>query len=151
MRLTNPLASLSTTPRRLSAALLIMVVAGVVAVLGVRVVSALLSGTTASSSNSYTATSCFPSIPVPVAAGVGGNVFAPDPVTVHVGCTVRWTVPGGSNHNTRSVAPNVGLWTSINLKNGGFFDKTFSSTGTFPYECSIHAGAGMIGTITVIA
>ena len=153
MRVMNPMASLSTTPRRLVAALLVMAVAGVVALLGVRVVSALLSGTTASSSNSYTATSCFPSIPVPVSAGDGGNVFAPQSVTVHVGCSVTWTVPGSSQHNTRSLAPNAGLWSSANLKNGGAFNQTFNSTGTFNYECSIHNGGGngMNGTITVIA
>src|SRR5262245_43355735 len=76
--------------------------------------------------------------------------FTPASVTVKVGTTVRWTNNGPSAHTTTS---DMGVWDSAVLSpNAGTFEMTFSTTGTFPYHCSIHPPSvypGFVGTITV--
>jgi plastocyanin len=76
--------------------------------------------------------------------------FTPASVTVKVGTTVRWTNNGPSAHTTTS---DMGAWDSGVLSpNAGTFEMTFSTTGTFPYHCSIHPPSvypGFVGTITV--
>lgn len=143
MRVMNPLASLSTTPRRVLAALLALIVFGVVATFTVPKVSAVLSGTTSNPSNTYSASSCFQ----PYAVNVTNNVFNGGTMTIKAGCSVTWTVPGSTNHNSRSTSPWVGLWSSVSLNNGENFNYVFASTGTFPYRCSLHSN--MTGVITV--
>ncbi|HMF93126.1 MAG TPA: plastocyanin/azurin family copper-binding protein [Vicinamibacterales bacterium] len=72
------------------------------------------------------------------------TAFNPNPVTVSVGTTVRWT-------NTDSVAhtstADGSAWNSGTLAAGAHFDFTFQATGTFPYHCAIHPG--MVGSIVV--
>lgn len=143
MRLRRPTAALSTTPRRLIAALILLFVAGGAGALTITQASALLSGTTANSSNTYAASSCF----APYAVAVTNNVFNGGTMTIKAGCQVKWTVAGGTSHNSRSTSPWVGLWSSANMNSGASFTYTFASTGTFPYRCSLHSG--MTGTITV--
>ncbi|HTK41465.1 MAG TPA: plastocyanin/azurin family copper-binding protein [Gemmatimonadales bacterium] len=76
--------------------------------------------------------------------------FTPANVTVKVGSTVRWTNNDPIAHTTTS---DMGVWDSGPLNpSGGTFQMTFSSTGTFPYHCSIHPPSvypGFVGTITV--
>ena len=76
--------------------------------------------------------------------------FTPASVTVKVGTTVRWTNNGPSAHTTTS---DMGVWNSGLLSpNAGTFEMTFSTTGTFPYHCSIHPPSvypGFVGTVTV--
>jgi plastocyanin len=71
-------------------------------------------------------------------------------VTVKLGTTVRWTNNGPSAHTTTS---DMGVCDSPVLSpNAGTFEMTFSTTGTFPYHCSIHPPSvypGFVGTITV--
>jgi plastocyanin len=71
-------------------------------------------------------------------------------VTVKMGSTVRWTNNGPSAHTTTS---DMGAWDSGVLSpNAGTFEMTFSTTGTFPYHCSIHPPSvypGFVGTVTV--
>jgi plastocyanin len=145
MRLTNPMASLNTTPRRLAAAVLVVIVVGVVAKTTVSIASGNLTATVANSNNSLAASTCFQ----PYAVAVTNNTFgAAGTQTIKAGCSVKWTVAGGTQHNSKSTAPWVGLWSSSNMSGGQNFTYLFASTGTFPYRCSIHGGA-MTGTITV--
>jgi len=61
MRLTNPMATLTTTPRRLVAAFLVLLVVGAVATLTLQRASSVLSGTVANSSNTFGAANSLPS------------------------------------------------------------------------------------------
>ena len=74
-----------------------------------------------------------------------GNVFSPASPTIDAGTTVRWINEDAVAHNTTS--STAGLWASSNLAEGGTFQRTFATAGSFPYECTIHPG--MTGTITV--
>jgi plastocyanin len=147
MRLTNPMASLSTTPRRLVAALLVLIALGLVAELTITRASGKLSATAANSSNTYAASSCF--VPVAVTAGTGGTVFAPSSLTIKAGCWVRWTQTSSAGHTSTNTTPSLGsIWDSPNpIGQNNTFDHQFLTTGSFPYKCRNHSG--MTGTITV--
>jgi plastocyanin len=76
---------------------------------------------------------------------VNGNV------QVKAGTRVVWDWNDPVVHSTTS---DTGLWDS-NLQQGPDqdFDRTFNTTGTFPYHCQVHGaagGIGMSGTITVV-
>jgi plastocyanin len=92
------------------------------------------------------------------------DTFSPSTTSINVGDTVVWTWGSGSaNHNVVSTSatrawlfPNTGGTTSnqnnTNLKNNPFvFTNTFTSAGSFPYECTEHVSFGMVGTINVAA
>ena len=83
------------------------------------------------------------SIPVN-ARTLGTGAFNPNPLTVPVGTTVRWTNNDTIAHDATS---NTSVWASGNLAPGATFDFRFQSAGTFPYHCTIHPG--MTGTIVV--
>jgi plastocyanin len=73
--------------------------------------------------------------------------FGPAKVFVNVGQKVTWTNGSDAPH---TVTSNSGTeLASSNLNAGGTFSHTFSSTGTFPYHCSIHTY--MKGTVVVLA
>jgi plastocyanin len=61
--------------------------------------------------------------------------FAPSTVTIKVGGTVTWTNDGPSAH---TVTADDGSFNSGELQKGKTFSRTFDSTGTFSYHCSIH-------------
>ncbi len=92
------------------------------------------------------------------------DTFSPGTTSINVGDTVVWTwASGAANHNVVSTSatrawlfPNSGGTASnqnnTNLKNAPFvFTNTFTSAGSFPYECTEHVGFGMVGTINVAA
>ena len=62
--------------------------------------------------------------------------FAPSKVTIKVGGTVTWTNEGASAH---TVTADDGSFDSGQLQKGKTFSRTFDSTGTFSYHCSIHS------------
>jgi plastocyanin len=64
------------------------------------------------------------------------NYFQPNQITVPVGATVRWTNSGRHHH---TVTSDTGLWDSGELSSGQSFDHTFTTSGTYPYHCTIHA------------
>jgi plastocyanin len=73
-----------------------------------------------------------------------GNVFAPATMTVPFGATVKVTNQDlGVTHNWT----DPGLFSSGNLGFGGTYSFRFTYTGTYQFECTIHAG--MTGSITV--
>ncbi len=90
-----------------------------------------------------------------VNAGAGGLVFWPSNLTVSAGDTVTWVFSGGFSHNTRATSCvgsancSADLWNSGNPVPSGSFSHTFSSPGTYFYQCDPHAMDGMIGMIVV--
>jgi len=71
--------------------------------------------------------------------------------TIHVGDTIQWVWSSGT-HSTTSGAcsagcvPN-GLWDSGRLQ-GGTFQYTFTTAGTYPYFCTLH-GPSEQGSVVV--
>jgi plastocyanin len=141
------MAWLSTTPRRLVATLLGLIVLGVGGTLTVSTASGKLSSIATNSNNTYAASTCFS--PIAVAAGSGGsNIFAPSSVTIKAGCFIKWTQAGSTNHTTTNTTPSQGsLWDSNNIGQGLSFQRQFTTVGSFPYKCKNHSG--MTGTIIV--
>jgi plastocyanin len=72
------------------------------------------------------------------------TAYAPNPVNVAVGATVRWM---NNDTTTHTSTANGGAWSSGAIAPGGSFSMTFQSAGTYPYRCTIHPN--MIGTVTV--
>ena len=92
----------------------------------------------------FNATGTAPPTPPPSLASVSveDNFFDPATQRLAVGGTVTWTWNGSVGHNvTFSAGPNSATQTT------GTFNRTFSTAGSFPYQCTIHGG--MTGTITV--
>ncbi len=99
-----------------------------------------------------------------VGSGPYGMSFSPAGLTIHLNDTVCWTWAGGPHSvvsgtvsgasciadnafcfpaNTNCAAvPTAGL--------GTLYMHKFTSTGTFPYFCSVHCTMGMVGSITVL-
>jgi plastocyanin len=75
---------------------------------------------------------------------IGDNSFSPANLTVPQGSTVTWANKGALPHTV--TAKNQSYDSGI-LMPGGAYHRTFPSTGTFSYFCTIHPG--MAGTITV--
>ena len=70
--------------------------------------------------------------------------FSPAKVRIHVGGTVVWDFQ--ARHTTTS---NQGLWDSGIKTAGQSFRRTFHSTGTFRYHCTLHPE--MTGKVVVLA
>ena len=82
-----------------------------------------------------------------------GLSFTPKDITIEIGETVRWENTSGI-HNVNggldvypdnpegifSGAPEAAPWT---------WDYTFNIPGIYNYQCDLHVGAGMVGTVTV--
>ena len=61
--------------------------------------------------------------------------FNPSTITVSAGTTITWTNKDAIAH---TVTSNTGLFDSGSINSNGTYSHLFSSTGTFPYHCSIH-------------
>ncbi|GAC1672527.1 MAG: hypothetical protein NVS9B8_15440 [Candidatus Limnocylindrales bacterium] len=68
-------------------------------------------------------------------------VFAPAAKTIHVGDTT-----GTGQFPDGKFDSGPGL-----IQPGASYSHTFTTAGTYPYFCKIHADSGMTGTITVVA
>lgn len=85
---------------------------------------------------------------------IGGISFSPANVTIQQGDTVRWIKPAGGFHNvveSNNVPP---VFTSGDPTSSAFtYNFAFAAplSGTYNYECVVHAGSGMVGTVTVEA
>ena len=100
-----------------------------------------------SSSNAPSSPTPTGSMPVSIVAGsstLTTTAYSPNPMTVPVGGTIIWTNNDSVTHT--STADN-GEWNSGSIAPGGQYSKTFSTTGTFSYHCTIHPN--MIGTVRV--
>jgi plastocyanin len=72
------------------------------------------------------------------------TAYAPNPVNVAVGGTVRWVNNDNTAHTSTA---NGGAFDSGTIAPGGSFSQTFPSAGSFSYHCTIHPG--MVGTVNV--
>lgn len=82
---------------------------------------------------------------------VSNNKFTPSTLTINVGDEVVWTNTEGS-HNVNgktSTFPNNPVSFGNDVGSGWTYKFTFSTAGTYDYQCDPHAGMGMIGKITV--
>jgi plastocyanin len=75
--------------------------------------------------------------------------FVPATTNISLGDRVIWTWPSGSNfHNVTSTSAPQAWPASATLSGPATFTNTFTSAGTFPYECTVHF---FTGSITVAA
>ena len=73
------------------------------------------------------------------------NDFDPNPLSVEVGATVRWT-NGGQVPHTATAAD--GSFDSGIVAPGGTFVQRFDQVGTYDYVCTLHPE--MVGSIEVV-
>jgi plastocyanin len=77
-----------------------------------------------------------------------GDTFSPSTATIAAGQYVKFTTDGGHNFQNR---PNAAA--DATFVSGAPGPQTaclqFTMAGSYPYECVIHAGMGMTGTLTV--
>ena len=76
--------------------------------------------------------------------------FTPNSVSAHVGDTIIWTWSSGTHTTTSTTIPaGAAIWNSnINSASTSFMYVP-TVTGTYNYECTIHASMGMTGSFTV--
>ena len=86
---------------------------------------------------------------ISILVGSGGNKFVPAATNISVNDQVIWSWVG-INHNVTSLS-NPPSWTASPTMSSGTFTNTFTVPGNYPYECTIHAGFGMVASVTVIA
>ena len=78
--------------------------------------------------------------------------FVPSSSSINVNDTVLWTwTVNSDDHNITSTSNPAGWTPSSTVSYPASFSHTFTTAGTFPYECTIHAAENMKGTITVAA
>lgn len=79
------------------------------------------------------------------AYGGTSNFFSPNAVSIVVAGRVTWRNATNVSHNiTFSGAPAP----AATLAPAAEYEQTFGAVGSFPYQCTLHAG--MNGTITVV-
>jgi plastocyanin len=112
-----------------------------------RVLAAALVATTAAACFSGEPPTAGPVAPqtATVEAGAAANTFSPSIVTVAKGGTVTWTI-GARRHNVTFFA-NPNAPTNVESVTNTTATRTFTAAGTFPYNCSLHAG--MTGSVIV--
>jgi plastocyanin len=126
----------NTGRRKQRAPLLVVALAGSVAVVLVAFWFAGFGGSTARPS---------PAAEHVAAIDILNFKFTPAEVTVKAGTTVRWTNHGYVPHTVDFTGEAVH---SGVLNNGNQFTHTFTTPGTYPYICHIHPF--MHGTVAVI-
>ena len=78
---------------------------------------------------------------------MGSTSFNPSSKTVTVGTTITWVNNSGITH---TVTSNTGTeLNSGDIVNGGSYQHTFNTPGTFAYHCFYHQYMGMTGTVVV--
>ena len=83
------------------------------------------------------------------------NTFRDELVEITAGTEVLWENRGRQKHNMVPVddpeASSWGVADENDFLPGDTYSNVFTTPGTYPYVCSIHAvkGRGMIGTIVV--
>jgi plastocyanin/uncharacterized protein (DUF2141 family) len=82
---------------------------------------------------------------------VQDDVFVPSSSSIHAGDTIVWHWDGSDHNVTSTSHPEAWTATATVSSTTFTFTNTFNTAGTFPYECTIHADIGMLGTINVAA
>lgn len=81
--------------------------------------------------------------------------FTPADITISVGETVQWDNNGGFHNVNGSLATYPGnpegFFSGAPSSDPWTFSFTFTMPGTYDYQCDLHVGSGMFGTITVEA
>lgn len=77
---------------------------------------------------------------------VANNTQTPAVDTIAVGGTVTWTWVGANLHSVQSTG--TPSFTSSTTKSSGTYPFTFTSAGTYTYDCAVH-GAVMAGRVVV--
>ncbi|MDQ1568705.1 MAG: hypothetical protein QOF96_3585, partial [Actinomycetota bacterium] len=72
----------------------------------------------------------------PTDAVISNFSFAPDPVTIPVGGSVKWT---NDDNATHTVTADDGSFVSGFTSLHGTFTRTFTQAGTFAYHCNVHS------------
>ena len=75
-------------------------------------------------------------------------VYSEDIVRIDVGDTITW-VPTTKGHNVHFIAGPDGWDLPKKSKNGKEVVLTFDTPGVYLYQCTPHAGMGMIGFVVV--
>lgn len=78
--------------------------------------------------------------------GSTSNTFAPADAFILRNGTVTWNNGSGRMHNV-TFAATAGAPTNIAGYGSGSQDRTFTSSGTFAYDCTLHSG--MSGVVRV--
>lgn len=83
-----------------------------------------------------------------VTVDVADDQFLPANVNIDVGQTVTWEWIGSNQHDVRWSA---GTPAGQDAQTTGTYSRTFATTGTHGYYCTIHGTptSGMRGTVTV--
>jgi plastocyanin len=82
--------------------------------------------------------------PPPNEVYIQGFAFNPVTITVVAGTTITWTNKDAVAH---TVTSDTGAFDSGSIAANGTYSRTFSTTGTFAYHCTFHAG--MNATVVV--
>ncbi|MEU2776013.1 plastocyanin/azurin family copper-binding protein [Streptomyces sp. NPDC007162] len=70
---------------------------------------------------------------------MSGYAFSPRSLTISAGDTVTWVNQDQAPHNVKTVSGPASVQSSM-LNKGGVFSHTFSTPGTYDYECTVHPG-----------
>ena len=91
--------------------------------------------------------------PVVKKVQVGDNFFSPTKLTIRKGNSVNW-VWSNTNYGTHNVTLIKGpqgvkksRFTSIDGARGLHFKRTFTTTGTYRFECTIHQSMNIAVTV----
>ncbi len=85
-----------------------------------------------------------------------GLDFVPKDITINVGETITFYNGGGGNHNVNGSLDAYpdnpeGFYSGDPSSDAWEYPFTFNIAGVYDYQCDLHVGAGMVGTVTVLA
>jgi plastocyanin len=89
----------------------------------------------------------FTTISAATVVRVGNNAFTPTVVTVQAGDSVAWQWQGTTNQHNITFATVAGAPANEPNRVSGAVWRTFTTVGTFDYQCTNHGG--MTGSVTV--
>lgn len=75
--------------------------------------------------------------------------FVPSSSSIHAGDSVVWQWDGSDHNVTSTSHPEAWIASPTKTSTTFTFTNTFTTVGSFPYECTIHVSEGMLGTINV--
>ena len=78
------------------------------------------------------------------ASSLTTTAYSPSPLRLALGNSVTWI---NNDVTTHTSTADGGAWDSVAIAPGRTFTRRFTTTGSFPYHCTIHPG--MVGTIEV--